>query len=402
MQNNIELEVFRERAGISLQDAPEATISPDFQRREHSATGQQSTFPQPAILDYFGQTSSQIENNFNQSRIPGDLIHDPNDMFYAGHPQRSLFLSMANDPSSVDPQMLNEANSTSSPRISGETEVLSNLSGAHDGTSRGKGSSTFSGDSYLHGEKPSIPSVSESGDNTQSPDTLEKPSILPGIHRDTGLTEDEGITAIATSLQDTGVDDTDSHNSDPELSVRITSNLGSHISPQTQESEPTSASQAKGRAPWAIPDGNFQHQKPQVPGFRQIQQSEMKKEEEKKAAVRKQRTVSRPAALVQQPVEEVIVGAWGLPTSQAGSRAPKEKEVPASPVPAMPGPVWTNVIRPQTEKKSMKEILEEEKKRQTTTRDKEVANANAKRAYAESASKVGISLYFIGHHSSPI
>jgi PERQ amino acid-rich with GYF domain-containing protein len=113
----------------------------------------------------------------------------------------------------------------------------------------------------------------------------------------------------------------------------------------------------------------------------------MKKEEVRKAAERKQRTSSRPTNPT-QTTEEVLVGAWGLPTSQAGSRINKEKDVPVLAASPISGPVWTNVVRPSTGKKSMKEILEEEKRQQAQVRDKETAAINAKRAYAESATKV--------------
>jgi hypothetical protein len=167
-----------------------------------------------------------------------------------------------------------------------------------------------------------------------------------------------------------------------------TSSTETKIQTNAEAPSTPNAGQARAKAPWAISDSTNIQAKTQVPGFRQIQQIEMKKEEERKAAERKSRTTSRSVTSAQQP-EEVLVGAWGLPTSQAGARTAKEKEGPAPvPVQAPSGPVWTNVVRPRTEKKSMKEILEEEKRHQNFTREKDVAVANSKRGYAESATKV--------------
>jgi len=142
----------------------------------------------------------------------------------------------------------------------------------------------------------------------------------------------------------------------------------------------------RGKAPWGTAERSSPFSKSQAPAFRQIQQSEMKKEEDRKAVERKQRANSRPVNTAQGS-EELVVGAWGLPTSQTGSRTNKDKETTALSISTSSGPVWTNVVRPSSEKKSMKEILEEEKRQQASARDKEITAAHAKRAYAESATK---------------
>ncbi|KAJ7022069.1 hypothetical protein C8F04DRAFT_1139338 [Mycena alexandri] len=123
--------------------------------------------------------------------------------------------------------------------------------------------------------------------------------------------------------------------------------------------------------------------------LRDIQDAEAKKAEARKTAERDRDRAVRASSSTAPPPEEAqpFTASWGLPTSQAGARAAPAKETAASPTTAGGAPaVWTNATKPNSTKKTMKEIQEEEEKRKKMA-TKETAAAAARRAYAESTSK---------------
>lgn len=141
---------------------------------------------------------------------------------------------------------------------------------------------------------------------------------------------------------------------------------------------------------WAVDE-----EKPStVTSLREIQELEAKQAEARKAAERAARAAA--AAVPSPPTEELqsFTASWGLPISQAGaSRSnPLLKEVAASsPIPTSPSApaVWTNAIKTTVAKKTMKEIQEEEEKRKKqAVKEKETVAATARRAYAETTTKV--------------
>ncbi|KAJ6519369.1 hypothetical protein C8R45DRAFT_951225 [Mycena sanguinolenta] len=129
--------------------------------------------------------------------------------------------------------------------------------------------------------------------------------------------------------------------------------------------------------------------------LRDIQEAEAKKVEARKVAERdRDRAAAARASSSTAPAPEEaqpFTASWGLPTSQAGSRAAPAKEpaTAASPTGGATGgatAVWTNATKPPAAKKTMKEIQEEEEKRKKMA-TKETAAQAARRAYAESTTK---------------
>ncbi|KAK7064621.1 GYF domain-containing protein [Favolaschia claudopus] len=126
--------------------------------------------------------------------------------------------------------------------------------------------------------------------------------------------------------------------------------------------------------------------------LRDIQEAEAKKTEARKVAERdRERAARATSSAVPAPEEaQPFVASWGLPTSQAGTRATPVKESPAVAAASSPGgttpAVWTNATKPPTTKKTMKEIQEEEEKRKKVA-VKDTAAQAARRAYAESTTK---------------
>ena len=129
-------------------------------------------------------------------------------------------------------------------------------------------------------------------------------------------------------------------------------------------------------------------------GFREIQEAEAKQSEARKAALERERAAAA-VRNISTPTEDSPVPtttSWGLPTSQVQTGR-KEPTLAGSPTPA--APVWTNVVKPPTTKKTMKEIQEEERRKkleQRQAQEKETTNATVRRSHAETVSKV-ISLY---------
>lgn len=149
------------------------------------------------------------------------------------------------------------------------------------------------------------------------------------------------------------------------------------------------------KAPWAKDDKKKSKSSGTTISLRDIQDAEAKAAEMRKAKEEKERA-SRLVASASDSKEDIqpFTTSWGLPTSQAGGRSSSYvKDVSSSaastssPVP----PVWTNAAKSPAVKKSMKEIQEEERRKQSATKETvATAAATAKRAYAESTTKVCI------------
>ena len=127
--------------------------------------------------------------------------------------------------------------------------------------------------------------------------------------------------------------------------------------------------------------------------LREIQEVEARKAEARRAAERERERAAR----VSVPTAEVkgdgqpFTASWGLPTSQAGARStiPLARDAKdASPSPSPVTPVWIASGKPPVSKKTMKEIQEEEERRKKTAVKETVGAAVARRAYAESTTKV--------------
>ena len=126
--------------------------------------------------------------------------------------------------------------------------------------------------------------------------------------------------------------------------------------------------------------------------LREIQEAEAKKLELRKAAEREKEKMAR-ASIVVDSKEDIppFTASWGLPTSQTGSRTsvPIREAAPPAVQTPIAAPVWTTPVKQPTAKKSMKEIQEEEESRKKfAAKEVAVAQAAAKRGYAESTSKV--------------
>jgi len=125
-------------------------------------------------------------------------------------------------------------------------------------------------------------------------------------------------------------------------------------------------------------------------GFREIQEAEAKQSEARKAALERERAAATVRNL-STPTEDspiLTTTSWGLPTSQVQTGR-KEPTSAGSPTPA--APVWTNVVKSPTTKKTMKEIQEEERRKkaeQQQAQEKETTNAAVRRSHAEAVSKV--------------
>ena len=125
-------------------------------------------------------------------------------------------------------------------------------------------------------------------------------------------------------------------------------------------------------------------------GFREIQEAEAKQSEARKAALERERAATA-VRNISTPTEDPPVPtttSWGLPTSQVQTGR-KEPTSAGSPTPT--APVWTNVVKPPTTKKTMKEIQEEERRKkleQRQAQEKETTNAAVRRSHAEAVSKV--------------
>lgn len=128
--------------------------------------------------------------------------------------------------------------------------------------------------------------------------------------------------------------------------------------------------------------------------LREIQEAEKKKQDARKAAEKERERAARATSSTAEEVQ--FTASWGLPTSQAGSRANnnsisviKESHPAPTPVPGS-APVWTNAAKPAA--KTMKEIQEEEEKRRQAAKEREIVTSVAKRAAAP-APKVSLFLF---------
>jgi PERQ amino acid-rich with GYF domain-containing protein len=159
---------------------------------------------------------------------------------------------------------------------------------------------------------------------------------------------------------------------------------GTSVTPDTSGKIDTPAQAPAPKVAWSKEPG------PSI-SLREIQEAETKKVEARKVAERVTRTNPAPAEVKDvQP----FTASWGLPSSQAGARstAPLKEVTPASSpsVPAPPAPVWTNTVKSNPAKKSMKEIQEEEERRKRLLAAKEpTLAAAARKAPLEPANKVG-------------
>jgi PERQ amino acid-rich with GYF domain-containing protein len=125
--------------------------------------------------------------------------------------------------------------------------------------------------------------------------------------------------------------------------------------------------------------------------LREIQEVEAKKVETRKAAEKERERTARTPRLNSGSESHTITTSWGLSSSQAGAaRNPTASRdalgSSTSPVTSAT-PVWTNPVAAQPTKKTMKEIQEEEE-RQKKYAVKETAAAAARRAYAETSTRV--------------
>jgi len=126
--------------------------------------------------------------------------------------------------------------------------------------------------------------------------------------------------------------------------------------------------------------------------LRDIQEAEAKKIDARKVAERERERLARAAAPA--PVMEEsqqFTTSWGLPTSQTGAARNNQQKETASPsATTFNPPVWTNSTKSQPNKKSMKEIQEEEE-RQKKIAFKDTAAA-IKKPYAENTNKLAPSV----------
>lgn len=111
--------------------------------------------------------------------------------------------------------------------------------------------------------------------------------------------------------------------------------------------------------------------------LREIQEAEVKKSETRKTVERAKTT---PVAADEL---EPFTTSWGLPSSQVGARShvlskdPTPTLSPSAPAPSTP--VWTNAVKANAAKKSMKEIQEEEERHKRLIAIKEPTVATAAR-----------------------
>ncbi|KAI6045024.1 hypothetical protein EDC04DRAFT_187479 [Pisolithus marmoratus] len=143
---------------------------------------------------------------------------------------------------------------------------------------------------------------------------------------------------------------------------------------------------------WSTADEERKTKPATTMSLREIQEAEAKMAETRKATEKdRDRARTNIAVSVSASGSEdsqPFSASWGLPTSQAGARniaVPKETPTPATPS----APVWTTTAPMSTTKKSMKEIQEEEERRKKGLVRESVASAATRRAYAETAFKVG-------------
>ncbi|KAJ8090529.1 kinesin-like protein [Marasmius tenuissimus] len=171
--------------------------------------------------------------------------------------------------------------------------------------------------------------------------------------------------------------------------------------PATQQvlSSPSQPAPPTPKAPWAKDDEA--KRPPTATSLRQIQESEAKKAEARKAAEREKEKATRANAASGNEDVQSFTTSWGLPTSQAGKNTSSVVALPAKEVPtsvSAPAPaVWTGAAKATSAKKTMKEIQEEEERRKkasapaaTTAKDVSAGAAavtGARRGYAESTNK---------------
>ncbi|KAI0028290.1 hypothetical protein K488DRAFT_89876 [Vararia minispora EC-137] len=142
--------------------------------------------------------------------------------------------------------------------------------------------------------------------------------------------------------------------------------------------------------------------------LRDIQEAEVRKTAERKAAERERERAARAAYSPPEESVQPFIASWGLPTSQAGaggrgmvmgapaSASSKETvtastgtTTPSPATPSAPTPVWSanGKTAAGAIKKTMKEIQEEEERRKAKEA-KEAAMASGRRGYADTTTKI--------------
>ena len=168
-------------------------------------------------------------------------------------------------------------------------------------------------------------------------------------------------------------------------------------------SSPSQPAPPTPKAPWAKDDDG---KRPSTAtSLRQIQESEAKKAEARKAAEKEKEKAARVNVTVPGTEDiQSFTTSWGLPTSQAGKGSTSSSTVvsptkeASSPASAAAPAVWTGAAKATSAKKTMKEIQEEEERRKKanavavpTPKEVGIGAAGitgARRGYAESTNKV--------------
>jgi hypothetical protein len=134
-------------------------------------------------------------------------------------------------------------------------------------------------------------------------------------------------------------------------------------------------------------------------GFRELQEEEKKEKESRKAKERQAKAA--PDVPPPKADDTITIASWGLPTSQAGSAKPKEKDLAltpttvaaSTPTGTTSGAPWSSVAPVQAAKKSMREIQAEEEKQKNaiwTTEASTLPTTQIKRGYSDLATKVRV------------
>lgn len=166
--------------------------------------------------------------------------------------------------------------------------------------------------------------------------------------------------------------------------------------PAAEASSPATSIPAR-IAPWSVDDDKKSKPSGLAMGFREIQEAEAKRAEAVKTGDKTARASATAPTSTAGEDAASFTTSWGLPSSKAGAaRATKDANGAASPAAASTAsvtPVWSQAAaKAPTTKKTMKEIQEEEEKRKKATKEKESAAATARRAYAETTTKVSSGL----------
>ncbi|EIW86395.1 hypothetical protein CONPUDRAFT_148488 [Coniophora puteana RWD-64-598 SS2] len=211
---------------------------------------------------------------------------------------------------------------------------------------------------------PEVPSEPERSEPEPAPVVSEVQAPIPSKSRRKATTKDTQVQPLATKT--------------------------TPPSPPSATSPPTpSMPGAVPKAAWLMEDDT----KKAGAGMslREIQEDEARKADARKVEKERER-VARASAPVTPAAEEMFTtAAWGLPTSQAGSRTVGSPNIAiptsagaAASVAAAP---WSQSTNAAGAKKTMKEIQEEEERRKKAVYKEIVAAAPTRRGYAETTTK---------------